>query len=287
MAKPVAFKDIGKTCKDLLTKDYDVGKNTVELESKTPNGIKFTPKATKSGDALDGTLAAKYVIGAGMETEVSLLTSTVVKGMFKAPDVLAKGLTIETNCETPAPGDQKGGLLSKGSLDFDYKTGPFNCKAAYDFFKSDLTACATGTFSGLTAGAECGFNTAKSVLTKYTAACQYVQPDFTVVAKILAPKAAALDFTGSYYHKVSGEMQVGADITKKASKSDVDLGFGCLYKLDKTTTVKGKVDSDGKLLASFKQQLSPLTLLTLAAQIDTVDLNSGKHKFGMALKLTP
>ena len=83
MAKPVAFKDIGKTCKglsrslrsrrvpaepaasahapgstvaappharpghshpaaacaDLLTKDYDVGKNTVELESKTPNGI--------------------------------------------------------------------------------------------------------------------------------------------------------------------------------------------------------------------------------------------------------
>ena len=103
---------------------------------------KFTPKATKSGDALDGTLAAKYVIGAGMETEVSLLTSTVVKGMFKAPDVLAKGLTIETNCETPAPGDQKGGLLSKGSLDFDYKTGPFNCKAAYDFFKSDLTGAA-------------------------------------------------------------------------------------------------------------------------------------------------
>ena len=134
-------------------------------------------------------------------------------------------------------------------------------------------ACATGTFSGLTAGAECGFNTAKSVLTKYTAACQYVQPDFTVVAKMcaalaplhrppsqqprprpsphapsprarprvsLAPKASALDFTGSYYHKVSGEMQVGADITKKASKSDVDLGFGCLYKLDKTTTVKGK-----------------------------------------------
>ena len=48
-----------------------------------------------------------------------------------------------------------------------------------------------------------------------------------------------------------------------------------------------QVDSDGKLLASFKQQLSPLTLLTLAAQIDTVDLNSGKHKFGMALKLTP
>eukprot|EP00964_Phaeocystis_antarctica_P156553 scaffold126272_cov63-Phaeocystis_antarctica.AAC.3 len=48
-------------------------------------------------------------------------------------------------------------------------------------------------------------------------------------------------FSGAYYHKVSSEMQVGAEIKKAASKSDVDLAFGCLYKLDKSTTVKGKV----------------------------------------------
>ena len=46
---------------------------------------------------------------------------------------------------------------------------------------------------------------------------------------------------GAYYHKVSSEMQVGAEIKKAATKSDVDLAFGCLYKLDKNTTVKGKV----------------------------------------------
>merc|ERR1712160_225037 len=88
-------------------------------------------------------------------------------------------------------------------------------------------------------------------------------------------------FSGAYYHKVSAEMQVGAEIKKAASKSDVDLAFGCLYKLDKTTTVKGKVDSDGKLFASFKQQLS------LVSEVDTVNLNEGKHKFGMAMSLTP
>ena len=48
-----------------------------------------------------------------------------------------------------------------------------------------------------------------------------------------------------------------------------------------------QVDSDGKLFASFKQQLSPLTLLTLASEVETVNLNEGKHKFGMALSLTP
>ena len=94
-------------------------------------------------------------------------------------------------------------------------------------------------------------------------------------------------FSGAYYHKVSGDMQVGAEITKAASKSDVDLAFGCAYKLDKDTSIKGKVDSEGKLLCSFKQKLSPINLLTLAAEIDTINLNEGKHKFGMVMNLTP
>jgi len=149
-------------------------------------------------------------------------------------------------------------------------------------------ACASGTFSGVTLGAECGYSTTKSALVKCAAACQYVQPDFTVSANMAeVMKTPGSVFSGAYYHKVSGEMQVGAEIKKAASKSDVDLAFGCLYKLDKTTTVKGKVDSDGKLFASFKQQLSPLTLLTLVSEVDTVNLNEGKHKFGMAMSLTP
>jgi len=140
----------------------------------------------------------------------------------------------------------------------------------------------------VTLGAECGYSTTKSALSKYAAACQYVQPDFTVSAKMAeVMKTPGSVFSGAYYHKVSSTMQVGAEIKKAASKSDVDLAFGCLYKLDKSTTVKGKVDSDGKLFASFKQQLSPLTLLTLVSEVDTVNLNEGKHKFGMAMSLTP
>jgi voltage-dependent anion channel protein 2 len=291
MPKPVVFKDIGKSCTDLLTKDWAGGSNIldkseVKLESKTPNGIVFTPKATKNDTKLDGNLAAKYVMGGGMETEVTLATSGVLKGTFEAANVIAKGLVVKMECETPAPG--KSGLLSSGLTDVNYKTGPFDCKASYDFYKGDLTACASGTFSGVTLGAECGYSTTKSALSKYAAACQYVQPDFTVSAKMAeVMKTPGSVFSGAYYHKVSSTMQVGAEIKKAASKSDVDLAFGCLYKLDKSTTVKGKVDSDGKLFASFKQQLSPLTLLTLVSEVDTVNLNEGKHKFGMAMSLTP
>ena len=33
------FKDIGKACNDLLTKDFKVGKTTVELKSTTSSGV--------------------------------------------------------------------------------------------------------------------------------------------------------------------------------------------------------------------------------------------------------
>ena len=33
-------------CADLLSKDYKVGKTTVEVKSKTPSGVTFTPLAT-------------------------------------------------------------------------------------------------------------------------------------------------------------------------------------------------------------------------------------------------
>ena len=97
----------------------------------------FTPKATKNDTKLDGKLAAKYVFGGGMESEVTLATSGVLSGTFEAADVIAKGLVVKMECETPAPG--KSGLLSSGLTDVNYKTGPFDCKASYDFYKGDLT----------------------------------------------------------------------------------------------------------------------------------------------------
>ena len=80
--------------------------------------------------------------------------------------------------------------------------------------------------------------------------------------------------------------QVGAELSKAASKSDVDLAFGCQYKLDKDTTVKAKVDDKGMLCASYKQKISALTTMTLAAEVDTVHLENN-HKFGLQLNITP
>ena len=79
----------------------------------------------------------------------------------------------------------------------------------------------------------------------------------------------------------------GGELCKAAKKSDVGLTFGCAYKLDKDTSIKAKVDSDGILSTSYKQKVSSITTLTLAAAVDTVNLNESKHKFGMMLSITP
>ena len=147
-------------------------------------------------------------------------------------------------------------------------------------------ASASTVFGALTCGLDCGYSTAKGSLGKYAAACQFVQPDFTVGAKC-EDKGGKKTLSCSYFHKVSGDMQLGVAIAKPLAKADVAIEFGTAYKLDKDTTVKSKVDSAGTLSASYKQKISPLTTMTLCAAVDVVNLADNKHKFGLALNITP
>jgi len=285
---PTAFKDIGKLCSDLLTKDYKTGTNTIDVKSKVPNGITFTPKAEKSGDKFTGSLAAKASVCPGADVELTLKTSGVVAANVEAANMFTSGLTLTLDCETPAPG--KAGLLAIGKGTVDYKSDALTCKASYDYYKGEAHAAASSAFKALTFGASADYSVAKSALAKYAAACQFVQPDFTVVAKLdeAIGKADGMVYTASYYHKVSPKMQVGTEVSKASKKSDVALAFGCQYRLDKDLVVKGKVDAEGMLSASYKHTLSKVSTLTLATTIDTVNLaESSKHKFGLVLNLTP
>jgi len=276
-----AFKDIGKACSDLLTKDYKVGKSTVEVKSKTSNGVTFTPEGTKAGDKFTGSLAAKYVFAAGIESEVKLLTSGVVEATIEGSPM--KDLVVTLDCARPEP--SKPGLLSAAKCTMDYKKETCTAKVAYDIYPGALACAGSYVYDALTLGCSADYSTTKGALTKYGAACQFVQPDFSVIAKLATAVGKNPCYTGMYYHKVSSDMQVGAELTHTSGK-DVGLAFGCMYKLDKDTTVKGKVDADGMLYSSYKQKLSPLATMTLAAQIDTVNLSENKHKFGMVLNVT-
>lgn len=279
------FKDIGKSCADLLSKDYKVGKNTVEIKAKTANGVTFTPNATKSGDSILGSLAMKYNFPGGLMTEATMDSAGVLAATAEMSG-LAKGLMVSLDCKTATTGTA---LFSSGKATVDYKQDMFTCKATYDYYAGAASAAASAAYAALTVGGSADYNVSKSALKNYAFAGQYAASDFTIATKLSESigKQDGKLFEGSYYHTVSKAMQVGTEM-KKTQASEVSLGFGCAYQLDKETTVKGKVDTDGILSGSYKQKLSSISTLTLAAVVDTVNLTkSSKHKFGLALNITP
>lgn len=283
MGKSVtAFKDLGKACSDLLTKDYKV-KTIVDLKTTTPNGIVFKPTGTKSGDKFTGDCTATYDFGGGVELEAKVDTASVFSATLEAADNIVKGLKLTLDYES-----SDKALVGVAKCTADYKTDAINAKCTYDYTKSIAGIALTTAYQSLTMGCTADYNLTKAALKKYGAACTFVQPDYVVTAKMADELGKdGQVYSCSYYHKLSGDMQVGGELEKKMSKSDVGLTFGMAYKLDKDTTVKSKVDSAGHLFASYKQKISKLTTMTLAADIDTVNLNGNKHKFGMVINLTP
>ena len=222
----------------------------------------------------------------GVEATATLNTSGSVDATCEATDLLTKGLVAKLEASTAS----NGGLLSKALATFDFKQELFTAKASYEVYQGDAhAALSTAALAGFTLGGSVDYSAQKGALTKYAAAGQFVQPEFTLCAKVseAVGKPAGMTFAGSYFHKVSSEMQVGAELSKAMNKSDVALAFGCAYKLDKDTTVKSKVDSDGMLFGSYKAKISPMSTLTLATQIDTVKLAENNHKFGLELKIEP
>jgi voltage-dependent anion channel protein 2 len=282
MGKAVTtFKDLGKACSDLLSKEFDVGKTTVEVKSPTASGVTFTPKAEKKDDSsISGKLTAKYSFFPWMTGEGVFNTSGAIESTFEAKD-LYKGLVCSAKCER---GKGAKGMLTKADMIAEYKSDMLSCKASYDLYKTDLLASASTAYGALTCGVDTAFSTSKMALSKYAASCEFVQPDFIVMSKW---ESKDKKLSCSYFHKVSPDMQLGIAVAKPLPKPDVTVELGTAYKLDKDTTVKVKVNSDGNLFASFQQKLNAITKMTLAAQVDCNNFADNKHKFGMGLVITP
>lgn len=64
------------------------------------------------------------------------------------------------------------------------------------------------------------------------------------------------------------------------------LTMGGSYKIDPSTTVAGKISSAGTLGLAYKQNVTPVATLLLAAEVDTKDWASDTHKFGIGVTLS-
>lgn len=82
----------------------------------------------------------------------------------------------------------------------------------------------------------------------------------------------------SYFHKINSAATAGFDATfdiDKPQASPSKLTVGGSYQLDADTTVKGKVDTDGKISLSYAQKLNKYARLVLGSSFNVNNTNKG------------
>jgi hypothetical protein len=93
----------------------------------------------------------------------------------------------------------------------------------------------------------------------------------------------------NYFHKVRPDIAVGTEIVCDIGNADAakpKLVFVTQYSPQVDTTLKGKIDTDGKLSLSYGQQFNKSAKLTLGGTFDTNNLGAKSSSvFGFTLSL--
>ncbi|KAL2914372.1 Mitochondrial porin [Polyrhizophydium stewartii] len=277
---PPSFSDLGKSASDLLSKDFPVGAAKLEVNTTTPNGIKFTVtgnKDNKSG-VIGSDLKAKAALQArGITFTESWTTSNVLGAELELQDSLAKGLTLNLSGQLLP---EKGTKHAKAGV--EYKQEYVFTRSSLDLFKGPtIHADAVVGNNGFVAGGEVAYDVSDAKIHKYSAAVGYIAPLYAV--SLLAANKFTL-FSASYHHRVNKEVEAGAKASwNKLTDSTVAIEVGTKYTLDRDAFLKAKVDNTGRLGLGYTQVLRPGVKLALGGLFDTTRLHNDVHKVGFSL----
>jgi len=277
-----SFSDIGKPANDLLGKDFPTG--SIKLESKTSasDGVTFTvagSKDNKSG-SISGDLKAKYADKSrGLTITETWTTSNLLSTEVELADNITKGLKLNvTGSLLPNVGQKNAKVF------LDYKQCNFSTKQSIDLFKGPLVAgeIAFGR-KDIVVGADAVYDVNSGNLTKYNFAVGYNASEYSLS---VAASNKLTVFSGSYFHRVSNDVQAGAKATWDSNAgANVNLEVGTKVTLDNNAFVKAKIDNNGKLGLGYSQVLRPGVKLGLGSIIDTSRLHENSHKVGLSIVL--
>ncbi|KAM7268982.1 hypothetical protein ACFE04_024479 [Oxalis oulophora] len=272
---PGLYSDIGKKTRDLLYKDYQVD-HKFTITTYTANGVALTSTGIKKGELLLADINTQLknkniTTDIKVDTNSNLFTTITV-------DEPAPGVKAIVSVKLP---DQKSG---KVELQYQHEYAGI-CAAV------GLNANPIVNISGvlgnnlLSAGTDLSFDTATGGITKCNVGFNFIKDDL-IASLTLNNKGDSLN--ASYYHIVSPltSTAVGAEITHSFSSNVNTLTIGTQHALDPLTTVKGRVNNDGKASALIQHQFRPKSFVTLSGEVDTKAIEKSA-KVGLALALKP
>jgi voltage-dependent anion channel protein 2 len=286
--RPVLFKDLEKRSNDLLTKEFPSDKSENKFEWKGETGSKTTQEIVltqKSDGSVSGTFNAKYKHtewGSTFTTE--LRTNREFKTEVAVEDQLTKGLKVTVS------GESKGeDIIGALGVEFKHEKAALTTSADYGQSGANLKGSLVVGHNGFQLGgsAEYHLGNSESNLKEVQTQLTYGTEEFDLGA--FAKQSFEKDSTilgVQYFQKVNTDLSVGAKASfdTQSAESKPTLLFGASYKLDDTTFVKGKFDTNGKLTTSWNHKLNKSAQLGVGATFDTSNLGPKSSVFGFHLK---
>ncbi|BAT82593.1 hypothetical protein LR48_Vigan07g265300 [Vigna angularis] len=272
---PGFFSDIGRSGRDILTKDYNSDQRFT-ISSSANSGLDLKSTLVKSRGLSSGDVTAEFkyknkVVNFKVDTESNVLTT------FTVSDVMPYAKTI-SSIRLP-----------------DYNSGKFEVQYLHDHvaftLRVGLTRSPAIDFSGtmgtpsIAFGAETSYSTSLAKFTKYNAGLCFKMPSSSA-SVILGDKGDSMKV--SYLHqleRLNGGAVVG-EISRRFSTNENTLTVGCSLVVDSQTVLKAKLNNHGNLGALLQHELTSKSFLTISGAFETKDLDKNP-KFGFSLLLKP
>lgn len=265
------FKDLGKKTSDLFKKQYDF-KNEIKVTSNA-SGVKIESGGQKA-KGFSGYTKANWKDDFLGDVEVEAHSTGVAKGKFKLSKVTDG---VDVTVSSTACGQV--GLEATYVKDFLSAIASANHNMS-----KGCTALATSAvigFDGVYVGGGVDVDGSGSVK-NYNCGAEYASKDLTAS---LVTSNKGEDITVSFFQKLSGSTSLGASMLVKAESSSRLYTFGTERSLDKSTTIKAKADSAGKVGVAVSHVLAdPKMKLGVSAEFDATSDDAFKsQKFGISL----
>jgi len=279
---PGLYGDLGKKSSDLLTKEFP-DKTKLEVKTKSNNGVSFEGNITRNADhSIYGLLNPKYKHGAhGITVGASVDTKRALKVEATAED-LVPGLktTITGHADTES-------LTLEAEYKHEYLTlgGSVNVLSPKG---NRVTASSVFGYEGFAVGLQ-----AEYVYDKWqniNGVASYTHPDYVGTLFARVNTHAATNILGlSFHHRINPRATIATeaalDVNKSSESPKIVVG-GAYDLLDSPTTVKGKVDTEGRVSLSYAHRLNRYARLILGSSINTNNFSaSGNHTFGLTLSI--
>lgn len=280
MAPPL-FADLGKEARDIFSKGFGFGSVKLDIATKAANGVEFN-SGVSSNDAgkVSGSLETTYKNSDyGLTFKEKWNSDNILTAEMTIEDQIASGLKLTFDTMF-APNTSKKVAKIKTAYKQDNFSGTTDID--FDFTGPTLYSSAVVGYKGWLLGGYAAYDTSKSRLVNSKLGIAYKTDDFVLHSSA----SDNVDFSGSYYQKVSDKVECAASLGWTAGTAATKFAIGGKYVLDSDSSVKMRVGNDSQVGFGYTQQLRDGVKLTLSALIDAKNLNQAGHKLGLGLDVS-